>query len=469
MSPAVKRRERAALASGAFSAELTTVIPLLPKGLLDPQAHKAQWTADDLKTAFCLGRSLLDGAKANDLVGAVHHSRLCYFSDGLRLTGKASNDTKLLEWMAGEKVWPMLRRLSNDVWREWLLQDNAVAFWKTPAEGELPSVVVLDCEVCNYSSRMGEEVLKVKLKQVTLTPEEKAEMQSKWGPRWVDAYTKGKEITLDPKEGENFKVLTWQKLGHGFGMPRLKAVLDLLSTRQLLQTADWAGAWESVNLTELWSVGHEIKTGPLAGKPTHFITEKKQTAMEKSLKNKRGGRRVVTNFDVSLAYKYLEAAFFDPKKYAGVMAALKLWGGAPVAMFESGIISPLYMQNFQAEGMKSREMVSDFIFAIVNDESFFVGKDRPETPITLGWNPHSFLETKAKLEVLRLAGANAWASPQTAREALGFDDQVEGDRLVEAHKTPERYRPPFEAKQGMGGSTVGGRPAGAKTGEGDGK
>ena len=435
----------------SFSAEVSP-IQALPD---NPALYRSGVLARDLPAACRRARELLAD---NDFVGTLHHVKLTYFADGLRYAGAAALDANkepVAKWAEKLAFWPALTRLALDTWREFLLCDNAVAFWmgaksKRKADG-LPKVAVLDCEAVRYEYQFGVESLEIKFTQSAATADKlKA---AGFDARWEKAHRTGGWLKVDPEKGECFEVLTWEKLGNGLGMPRIKTVLEKLSTRDLLGTADWFGAWESRNLTELWSLGHETRYGKNAGSAANFITAKKKEAVENGLRTKVGSRRVVANFDVKPSYAYLDPKFFDPVKFHSVMLALENWGGAAVQMARLGAATPGLLQAFAAEGRMARAMVAEFLARIVNAETY----TKPPVKIEVEWNPESFTEIKLLLEKLRLVHGVGLMSTQTARESVGLDHGREGDRLEAEKGQPERVSPTFEKAQGM--STPGGRPS----------
>lgn len=438
---AAQRRKKELLVSAQefhFSAESSTFNSMMPRNAEDPLLFRSSWHPDSLREMFVKARSLL---KYNDFFGAVHRVKLCYFADGFRYEDEGRKLRKWRETVA--KLGLSIDRLNMDVWSEFLMCDSAIVFWRTPQNG-VATPVVLDCEICEYSDALGSESLKVKPARCKLTAEQRAAL----GKRWADALEKGGVIEIDRSAGENFRVLTWSKLGSGLGWPRLGQILDKLGARELLEIADWGAAWESGDLYRQIKKGHAITQGEHAGESRHFITKKQSDKIKSDTKGKRGPRTLVSNFDVDVSWKYLDPRFFDEKKYAAVMAKLRVWAGAPALIYESGQAAPNLMSAFGVEGRVTRRLVGPFIASIVNDPTFY-GSEKPPEPVRVGYNEQSFMDTKMMLEWVRAGASNGLISPQTARSALGVDNEVEGDRLEEAAQKPARYRPVFEAKQGM--------------------
>ena len=444
-----------------ISAESTSISPLLPENQLTPALYRNAFFASDRRAVCARARALLG---ENDFMATLQHVRTFYFADGLRYAGAAvaaKNAAKVAKWADRTGFWPLAARLAMDTWREFLLCDNAVAFWMEAdaSAAGFPTVAILDCEAVDYQNQLGLEQLRIKFARASADTLARLTAAG-FDDRWIKAHQTGGWLTVDPARGECFAVLTWEKLGNGLGMPRLRSVLEKLSTRDLLSTADWLGAWESRNITELWSVGHEIRHGKDAGTARFHITTPKQKAIEAALKSKVGGRRVIANFDVTPKYAYLPADFFNPVKFASVMAHLETWGGAAVQMAKVGVATPGLLNAFAAEGRMCRAMVAGFLAGIFNDGRFHGGTP-PPVRIEVAWNPDSFADAKMLLEKLRLAQGAGAMSTQTMRESLSLDHDREGDRLAEEKKKPERVTPTFERAQGQLAARPTGRPAAA--------
>lgn len=391
------------------------------------------------------------GLLSNEFVGSWIGLRRIFFDDGLRPHNRAA----LKDWLEGKgkAVWSMLVRLNADLWSEWLLQDNAVVFWIEPFKNQTPKPMVLDCEVCKYSNEFGAESLKVTLPRKTdLTDAQKEAL----GPRWAAAYRTGKEIELKPEEGERFRVLTRAKAGHGLGMPRLRQALRLLGIFDNLRTADWGGSWKHRDVIEQIKVGHEIRNGDRAGLPDHFINKEKRRQIEEQTKNKTGPRQSVTNFDVEFLWKYLDPEFFKATKFDATLAGLDRFGGPGMMLLAGGTQSAnaeFLARAFAAEGRHDRNTVGGLLNDLLADRTFL--PMRPPVPLQVGWNPHTFRDSKQMLDLIRFASGQGAMSMETTRESLDLDHRQEGDRLVAERNDQNRNTPYFEQKQGM---TEPGRP-----------
>lgn len=450
----------------AFSAEqpagtmVTSVEVLVPGGR--PQK---------LKDVFKRNRELsgqVEERAANSWVSEWLRVRALCFNDGfstfepqiaapVRAEKRADGRRAKVEWLdqvrGRSTARAVLGRLNEDLWSEWLLQDNAVVFWMavgTFISGRgLPEPVVLDAEICEYRNDLGGEVLTIRPGKRKLSETEKEALEATpGGARWVAAYEKGDAVVVDAKAreeyGENFAVLTRAKRGKGMGIPRLRAMYGLLQVLEHLQTGDASGAFWARDVIRQWLVGFEPRTDDLAKMENLYkMTPGKMRALTEGKKNKRGSWELATNFDVAMKWLFADPAMFAADKYKGTLGQLDRWGGPAMAMAMTGQAAPHLLTALAAEGRSERGLVGAFLEELAGRSDFF-GK-----PVRVSWNANTFMDHKTMLERLRTGGANGAVSVTTQREWLGVDNEEEGRRLQLELKTPERYRPGFEPKQGM--------------------
>ena len=327
-----------------------------------------------------------------------------------------------------------------------------------------PELMVPDCENVDYKKILGAEELKIKLPKMKLSDNNKRELGS-----YATALESGKMIPWGEVSGgqstEHFAVRTRGKINGGFVKPRMFSVFTELSTLDLLRKGDWNAAWRSKDVIRKYSRGHEIKNGPLAGQPIHFLKTKQAKKIRDELKTKEGVFDLVTNWDAVVSFAFLDPKVFDDIKTKGVMRRLREWAG-PLAILlceENNQPSEYWVKILDDEVGTARSDYRRTLEKVFNDPTFFKGAAKAPGRIQVAFNPNTLTTLKMILEKLRLGGGNGYIAPQTAREEMGYDSDREGTRLKEAAKDRDAYTPPFEAKQGMvsGTGPRGGRPEGA--------
>lgn len=430
-----------------------TIEPLMPANLTFQNVFRSFWRNKKGAEQFKLVRTV---AESSEFFSSMIYLKEIFFND--RFSFGEANNKKTAKWLKEQGY--DFNRVVNDTWREWLTCDNVVAFWVEQDEG-LPIVTILDCELCDYKNAFGAETLKLKIPQVTLKSEELAQLKARGLPeRYIDAIKNGRELTLDPDQGEHFRVLTRAKLGKGLDKPRVDSVLLALSTMELFGIGDWAAAEQMKKVMRQISSGHSITNGPLAGQAMHFLKTKTANQIKAQLKGKDGAFDMVTNFDILVKYPFLDPKYFDAAKMKGTIERLQRWAGPLAMMLGNPQMIPNLIDLFETEGRSQRDRVSKFLGSIFSDETF-LGKVKLTSGAELvpQWNPHTFTTQKMLNEIVRLGYSNGLISPQSARGMLEMDNDVEGDLMEEAATKPKRYRPMFEAKQGLvAGANKGGRP-----------
>ena len=435
-----------------------------------PGEFKSRWLFDNTnpKEVMAHSRKIIE-TKPHPFVQWLVAARLSFYNAGFTL-GSATGQKATADWLKQRSAYPFAR-LARDVWKEYQICSNVVAFWKqnkaddTSRIAGLPRVTIFDCDRVDYTNDFGVEIVSYTPIRRKLTPEEKRAL----GPRYADAIENGKKITLDPRLGEMSKVLSTAKSGYGLAMPRWRAIMDDLAILDLLKIGDWNGAWARKKLLRHGKKGHDVVGhGPLAGQPVYFFRPEFGKKLTKLLNDTPGFSELMTNFDLDLSYNFLSADFFENKVYAAVELRLDRWAGPLGMMMREGTTpSPYLMPIFKAEGTAEREIVGDFLADILNDPSF-VGKEKaPSQRIIPQWDDTVFFNEKMLLGWFQFAYQNGLMSPQTCRRFLALSDEGETESLTDAHTRADDYTPVFEAKQGLLSEVAGGQQA-SRTGAAEG-
>lgn len=435
----------------------------------DISAFRAAWRSIELPIVFqkCRELSKLDG-----FVSTILFFKKLIFLQGVRFLvdgeelkrGNASSNSPQVRRLE------LYLRITRDVFHEFLVCDNAAVFWTenptdTDAESEatLPLPIVFNTEDIRFDNAFGIPVLKWRTPRTRKLDEE---MKLRVGARYAEAIESGKDLTLG-EDGEQFRVLTLEKLGNGLAMPRLRAAFENLSVLSLLTKGDWNAAWTAKDVIRQFKKGHEITTGNLAGMPMHFLKPEERDLIKKGLEGKAGAYDVITNFDLEISYPQPKMDFFKPDKYEGTLDKLAHWAG-PLGLLLHGRGQSLpadeLLALLNAEADFYRETVGIFIEEILGSEDFDRDQKK-EVRVCFGEVTASSL--KNALAMVTAGGANGWMAPQTAQRLLRLDSAEQRKLMREAHEHREDFTPPFEAKQGLltegavdeTGGPAGGRPA----------
>lgn len=430
---------------------------LLRIQLLSLNDFRGRWLFDNKNPRDIIRkcRQLVDG-RTNDFCDFVIRTKLQFFNAGFEIwtpTNKKKTDT----FAERSSNYPFAD-LSRDVWKEWLVASNVVAFWRDRSKlpddqliDGMPRVTILNAEDVEYHNEFGVESVKIFLKARKLTAKEKEAL----GPRYATALENGQALELSKEQGENWKVLTTAKLGNGFSTPRLRAIFDDLAARDLLKIGDWNGAWARKHLIRHGKKGHLIKDGPLAGMPEYFYKDKYGKGLVKELQKASGFLDLVSNFDLLFEFVYLNPDFFDPKVYKGIDDRLTKWAGACLLMLRDGNPNPNLSKVFQAEGLAEREIIGRFLESILNDTTFMAKTPRGMDPLQVRWDEWIFFNQDELRQMITFGIQNGVMSPQSVQRAMRLDTDEQKEFMTDALKNRDLWTPVFEAKQGMAAGEAG--------------
>lgn len=373
------------------------------------------------------------------------------YLDGLKW-GPERPSPAMRRWL--KKNQAMLYRLAREWMDEWLLSSNVAVLW---LEGDdVAQWMVPYCENIKYKRFLGAESVELKVGGMKLTDS----MTQKLGQY---AAAVGRNIPWGSNDSEHFSVVTSGRGTDGMAMPGLFNVFQELAALELIRKGEFNAAWKMKDVIRHYRRGHEIKSGNLAGQPTHFLKGKQAKKIEDALKNKEGAFDLITNFDVEIGFAFLDPKYFDDAKTKGIMARLRDWAGPLALLLDTNTRTTLadgWFKLLEADVLGQRRLFTDSIQAIFESGTFFKGRGgKAPQELEVRLSPNTLLSMDKLIEKVRLAGGQGYASPQTLRSEMGYTE-AEADLMREAHKDPLAYTPPFEAKQGMVADNKGGRPKG---------
>lgn len=368
----------------------------------------------------------------NWFVIAVLGLRRGFYNFGCKLALEDSgSQNKFNNWE--KKHGPTVKTYIRDVWNEFLGINNAISFWRTGG----PRPIVLPPEKCRYDDRFGIERLFVRH---GLTPAEIDELPAKLRK----LYTGKTEIEILPEDGQFFKVLKEAPMGHGLSKPGMASVFAPLKQIEGMEAGDNVLAHESRMLVKQHLFGHEIKSGPKAGSPQHFLHKSTSDAAQRGFKGAVGLVEVFTNFDQTIKHHYVDPKWFDTKKYDGAERRI-LWWSLPLGqmVMARGGVAPFLMNLLQVQAEDARELVLPHLVEVIN-KAF-----DPPYALTVKWSNRVFRESRLATDLLKMGLQIGPISQRTFREEAGFDDIEERERKrIEALQPEAETWPIFEPSQG---------------------
>ncbi len=386
-------------------------------------------------------------------IGAVVELRLAFYHYGFKLK-VADPEVHDLRKKGLEKWWKV-RKASivpyvRDVWKDWLLIDNAISFWDHPqAVGEGPALLHVD--QCIYSNAFGSKLLKYRhglssdqIKASSLSEEKKKLMIA------------NAQIIIPP---DQYQVLTRAKRGSGLAHPGLQRVVSPLAQLQSMEVADDVLAHICRTIWEQHKIGHEITNGQFAGFDRYFYKPKRAADIKNEYKGKTGHLPTVTNFDHSIEFPAPDHARFGAAKYDAVMQRLMWWAMPLGHILMAKQPAPWLWDMLRTLAEFERELVAEHLEAVIN-EAF-----SPPTPVVCTWSNRIFRDARLSADLMKFALMGAGLSQRTFLEEMGEDPEDEREYKAEEAALPtEKTLPLFDPNHGPAGKGKGAGPnSGAKS------
>jgi hypothetical protein len=345
--------------------------------------------------------------------------------------------------------------LAEDILHEHLISTNVVCMWR---KGEkLPVVSVLDAETVDYKSVGGREQITIQYSKdevMARDKENKAAYIEILGEKVYKAYITGGKVTIIKGVDEewDFETMIDGKRRGVFCIPEMIPILDTIDYVELMGIGDWNLAWARKDVIRLIKKGYKVAHGQGSGVNSVDITTKEINDLGEGFTKISGNATVPANHDVDPSYLTVPSDNFKPEQVESAMDRLLHYGGIEaVVLFGSfsqqNGAAPSLMRNARTLAFAVRGRIEELLRRIFAADEF-KGLDWGGEDMRFHWGVKSLYSMD---ELLALAkGTNdGTASPQTRRAILGLDNEIEVERLKEAHADRAGYAPPFEAGQAL--------------------
>ncbi len=359
--------------------------------------------------------------------------------------------------------------LVSDVMHERLTTSNVVCMWRK--REALPFVTVMDMEQVEYRNTGGLERIRIEYSQdqeLAANRKNEAELRKKLGDKMYEAMTKGGtlEIIKGMDDAEwDFEVMISGKRRGVFCIPEMVPILDSVDFVELMGIGDWNLAWARKDVIRLIKKGYPVTHGQGAGINSVDITDDEIADLGKGFAEVNGNTTIPANHDVNPSYLLVPPDGFDPKQMDVAWNKLLTYGGIEaVVLFGSfsqqNGAAPSLMRNARTMAFKVRKDVEDLLNRIFSAPEFSRldwgasatkgsgGENAAKPKRSYFWGVKSLYSMD---ELLKLVDStdNGISSRTTAREMLGLNDKIEGDRLEREHAERKRYAPCFESSQAL--------------------
>ncbi len=403
-------------------------------------------------------------AALNPFVGTVTELNCAFFNYRPMLSALADapkyQADRVTKWLARPESAALINQLLQQAWHRSLIFDNAALTWihgvKVPT--------FLDLDRCKYETSAVGNILQWQpgwseatcKRLATLLPVDADERAA-----WVQRYKKNWVWLAEPAWNaahpklEEFVAVFTSLPGGGFVTPRLSGLFRAVSEFNDLELGEAAYAYLGRNVYEHHKLGFQA-TGNANGGPTIGRAGKTRvTALQKSLRNSKGAKQIVTDFDHAIEFVWLDPKALGADKWETFFVRACAWGG-PLAY--------LLLKQGQGTGLSEmmmtlaaqrRETMRLFLEPVLEH---FVG-----APVSLNWSNECFLNQRVWGELIRdvvQRGAGGYRSyferlfgPNT------YDREMEEKKSDKAKYTDKGLNePPYDPHHGPNDAATGTAP-----------
>jgi len=362
---------------------------------------------------------------------------------GIRAVNQRDTD-KIDKWK--QENAEEIARVTIDCWMSFLMLRNVICLWRKSGR-----VIIRPPESVTYKDEFGQEELTIKHgltgTQIDGMPGLSA------AERNLLRSTQNLKLTHTNRIFF-FKVLKEEPVGMGLGWPDLATLFHACSLNESLLVGDRQLADACRTVYEQHLLGHEIKGGPHAGSPAHFMKKVRSDAVKKEIQSKKGHIQLATNFDhkVLIGAGRPDPNQFDTARYKQVADQMVIWG-LPFAQMLNGQINPYLMTLARQMGDTDRKRMRPYLTTMLR-EALLAPAD-----ITLQWDDSCFWDSRMLLDLLKTGMQGGPVSQESfLRLTLGNATEEREAKARDAALPQELLEPAFDAAHGP--PKPAGKPAG---------
>lgn len=463
---AINTTSRPATMPGRLDKLSETALLSLDSGRWDINTGSEKLRPEDLlfrerpstpQDAFMRARSW---AKENWFVRMILNGQVTFFNYGLEIlpednTPKARKELKDF-FKKNRKTHINVHRYINEVFKEYILNQNVVSFWR---EKKKDCPFLLLGEQCEYVDVFGIPRLWWNPNMRPKIMPDSDDIFEFSGMSTTDVknrYFSGKKIELDEDWDEYFEVLTTNYRGLGFSVPDMYSVFRTLSQTESMEVGDNMLGLLSRRVTLDHKIGFQLQgqgAGPNAAfqKDLSIWTKKRADAIIAFYNGRFGFMENVTNFDYTQKIYTVDPKLFEGKKWDTVINRLMWWSGPLGFMMICKQPNPFLLGIFKTMADNVRGEVKRHLEYTLN-----VGVKKMPA-VQLKWSDRCFLDMRLAWDMVSGLMKQGPLSLTTSLEEGGFEPDKELERK-KAEKGQSSLYVPLLTAQGPG-SGGGGRPA----------
>lgn len=323
---------------------------------------------------------------------------------------------ELIEIEANESNRERVYKFCRDAFQKFLEYDTVVSLWIDGRDYAL----LRPLEYFLYSDIMGIETMKyahmLSVPQIETLPKEQ---QGRFiGHPWV---------FVNPKYGEHWKLAKRSPVGEGFGIPWLMPAFMILGEEESKGVGMHELSWLMRNVTRLHKIGHEIKNGPLAGRPYYEWNEEESNAALSDFKDVIGSNDITCNYDYVQEFPWPELEKFDETCWQGSHFRLNRFFGPIAQMMYAKGVTPYIDKQVKALATHDRnEHMRPFLTYTIKKAY------KPPVDIEVVWQDDIFAPAQLEQEMRKFVTLQGNVSPPTMQEWIGLDPAKESERKLAA-------------------------------------
>jgi len=405
-------------------------------------------------------------SERNCFIKTIKTLRHAIYNYGFKVTGEdAKSKAQVDKWMKGNwygiPLKKIVRQFVKDTWEEWLIQDNVISTWRKEAMGYRP--VVMPIEKCSYTDEYGVErlgfshgITKDSMDMILRGRSQKEKVDVVQNETvWM-----GKRGYTSDDPVFDFEVIKRTAIGCGLAWPQLRTLFNTMAAWEGMELADWQLSDCLRTVYELHKVGHEIKQGPFAGKPAHFLKKIRADAIRSQIKMDKNTlasvKKLIVNFDHDISYPRPDPKNFAASRFEGHLNRLMYWGMPLTQMLLNNSVNPIWMPLLQAQAEAERDYINPFIAEVL-----VKSLHAPEGLMITNSNA-VFMDTRTLSDTLKTGLQAGPLSQSTFLKKHGLDPDEERANKDEEHELPKHQTHPiFDAAHGEP------KPGGRAPGKGD--
>jgi hypothetical protein len=369
--------------------------------------------------------------KENWFVGEVLRLKTSFYNYGCRLTSlEKGKHSKVADFLTQEPaVKAEIERYIREVWREWLLLQNVVAFWRQ--ENDTP-VILLSPEDCKYTDAFGYPKLEANLGY------DKKDAPPGTEKKVLDRYYSGKPVVMTRETqdefDEYFDVLTTQRRGKGFSHPNLYAIFHTLSQTESMEIGEQMLALAGRRVLHRHKLGFEQRgSNPSRFQQNFSVYKKKRADAIISFVNGRFGfQDTVQNFDHAIEVFLGDGGpkSYDGRKWDSPIRRLMWWGGPLGFMMVANSMNPFLLPMLKTTANEERAEVSRHLNLVLN-----AAFDLP-VPVQVTWSNRCFIDARLAWDMVNALLKQGPLSGTTAIQEADLcpEHEVENKRKEAANE-----------------------------------